>query len=91
MFRRTDNVRTAGVSLPALAIGAAASVSVTWSPAFPDADYRVEATTYDPSGAVASADVTAKSATGCTVVVRAGTLVALVAGVASVDLVATHN
>ena len=87
----TPAMRTMRVPVPATLAGAVTTLSVVWPKAFADTNYSIAPGVYDPAGLLGVVDITAVSATGCTVAVKNVGLSALTGGTAQVELTATHD
>ena len=87
-YRRQITVR---VPIPALAVGVTANVSATWSPAFPDTNFSVEATVWDPAGLASLVGEATHTASGSTFPVKNVGVSALTGGTAYLELTATRD
>jgi hypothetical protein len=86
-----SRVRNPRIPVPAITAGAAPSIAVTWSPAFPSANYTLARPLLIGTNLTLEVAVSNPTATGCTLTVKNVSLTNLLSSVASIHLLAIHD
>lgn len=90
VYEQLPQTRAVSISSPAMAIGAAVTVTVTWPVAFADNSYGVSVTPTTAALLGLSGGATTKTATGCIITLKNTLGLALLAGQGTLDIIATH-